>query len=58
MSAPLPTKAECIAEASRLLSRELTRLVRAEAAGALTPAEARVMARIRARQDADPQQAS
>lgn len=46
----VPTKEECCEAAGRLLSRALGRLVRAEAAGTLTPAEARVMAAIRARE--------
>jgi hypothetical protein len=48
--APTLTKAQVIAEVRGLLARVLGRLVRAEATGTLTPAEARVMAGIRARE--------
>jgi hypothetical protein len=50
MPAPTPTKEQVIVEVRAELARVLGRLVRAEAAGTLTPDEARFMAAIRARE--------
>lgn len=60
MAAPLPTQEQVCAEVGELLARALGRLTAAEAAGTLTPREAVVVARIRARMAAEsvPQQSA
>lgn len=49
MTTPMPTKEQVVREMRVLLARAHGRLILAEAAGTLTPDEARLMAAIRAR---------